>query len=213
MTPIADMIEKMVADGVPMATITLAVRTAEQVAATGKSGGIPVDTAAEKRRAYDRERKAKKRNSGGKSGGIPPETKNASSSLKGEIDKDLESKKRGRGVKLPVEWKPSEGHYAEGAKVRRTREQVDEKAEEMRLWARANGHRAVARKLDWDAAFSGWLNRDWGSSNGSKGPAHVAENRSLVAAARRAADRFSRAPELGDQPSESVLRLVSESGR
>lgn len=44
---------------------------------------------------------------------------------------------------------------------------------------------------------------------GSK--ADVAENRSLVAAARRAAERFSGAPRLGDGPGEPVLRLISES--
>jgi hypothetical protein len=52
--------------------------------------------------------------------------------------------------------------------MHRNRQQIDAKADEMRLWARANGHRAVARKLDWDATFTGWIRRDWGNVNGAK---------------------------------------------
>jgi hypothetical protein len=75
MTPIADMVAEMLARGLPPDVIVLAVRTAEL--ASGKSGGIPVDTTAEKRRAYDRQRKAAKRNSTGHSTGIPPDTESA----------------------------------------------------------------------------------------------------------------------------------------
>lgn len=115
MTPIADMVEQMVADGVPMATILLAVRTAELAVASGKSGGIPVDRTAEKRRAYDRDRKAEKRNSGGKSGGIPPEQKTPSLSkkVKEEVIKQREAPQK-RGTRIPPDWQPSE-HDIEAA--------------------------------------------------------------------------------------------------
>lgn len=173
MTPIADMIEKMSTEGVPLSIILLAVRTTELAMSNGKSGGIPVDTAAEKRRAYDRERKAEKRNSGGNSGGIPPEHSNALSSLETGSEKKLkrkeEAKPRQSGRNLPDEWRPSDDHYADGETMHRTRSQVDAKAEEMRVWARANGHRAIARKLDWDAAFTGWMRRDWSGNGGANG--------------------------------------------
>jgi hypothetical protein len=175
MTPIADMIEKMVAEGVPMHVILLAVKTAEMTAACGKSGGIPVDKTAEKRRAYDRERKAEMRNSGGIPPDIPPDSQSASSLKKVKEEDDRKrsggnSERRRVGRQLPDEWRPSEGHYAEGAAMHHGRDQVDAKADEMRLWARANGHRAVARKADWDATFLGWMRRDWGKPNGKMPP-------------------------------------------
>jgi hypothetical protein len=73
-----------------------------------------------------------------------------------------ESKKeeeRGRGIRIPPDWKPSEGHYERGSKLGYQREQVDGFAETMRLWAEANAHRPVARKLNWDQAFDCWLRR------------------------------------------------------
>jgi hypothetical protein len=171
MTPIADMIAQMADDGVPMQTILLAVRTAELTASgAGKSGGIPVDSAAERRRAYDRERKAAKRNSGGKSGGIPPEHETALSSSPSQNSKNEEGKKEraraNRGQAIPPEWFPKSQHYVEGKKHGFDEFQVNEQAEDMRIWARANEHRAVARKSDWDLTFSGWMRRNKGNGNG-----------------------------------------------
>lgn len=78
-----------------------------------------------------------------------------------EGKKDIKSapKKRG-GHKLPDDWRPTEKHYAEGLKLGHTRQGVDDQAEDMRLWARSNEHRAVARKTSWDMTFSGWLRRN-----------------------------------------------------
>jgi len=47
----------------------------------------------------------------------------------------------------------------------------------------------------------------------SKGPVNVAENRSLVSAAHRAAEHFGGTYGLGDETGEPVLRIVSEGGR
>jgi hypothetical protein len=58
-TPIADMIEKMHSGGIPVEFIVLAVRTAELVC------GQRIDNAAERRRAWDRARKAERKNSTG----------------------------------------------------------------------------------------------------------------------------------------------------
>lgn len=59
MTPIADMVEQMISGGIPPEFIVLAVRTAEQHAGQSHTS---TDFVAERRRAYDRERK---RRSGG----------------------------------------------------------------------------------------------------------------------------------------------------
>jgi hypothetical protein len=67
MTPIAEMVALMLSKGIDHETIVLAIQTAEIAASGGKSGGIPlespVDTTAEKRRAYDRKRKNEARES------------------------------------------------------------------------------------------------------------------------------------------------------
>lgn len=198
MTPLADMIEKMTADGVPMATILLAVRTAEQVAAAGNSGGIPVDAAAEKRRAYDRERKRNKANSTGVSTGIPPEQPIALTSLVSNTPQEViekkekkEGAKRKTGCVLPDEFRPKDFHYAEGRTMGRTERDVDAKVDEMRLWSKSNAHRAVARKSDWDATLTGWMRRDWsnGADNGN-GPHH---------------NRTSQAPRSGATGQDAIL--------
>jgi hypothetical protein len=78
LTSIADMVAEMLARGVPHDLVVLAVRAAEDALRPHESGGSRVDTAAEKRRAWDREYRAKQRESGGKSGGIPPDANRSS---------------------------------------------------------------------------------------------------------------------------------------
>jgi hypothetical protein len=149
----------------------------DAAAPTGKSGGIPVDIAAENRRAYDRERKASKRNSTGLSTGLPPEFPNAlpssSSHDPGKVNqkevKKEEASRRKTGHALPDDWQPKDHHYRFADECRRPHADVDAKAEEVRLWAKANAHRAVARKTDWDAMFTGCLRRDWGKNGASNG--------------------------------------------
>lgn len=118
---------------------------------------IPVDSAAEKRRAYDRERKRKVRNVHRTSTGLPPDVHNQLylSSLSLESKKE----KKERGKSIPPDWHPSEWHYALGAKIGHSRAAVDEIATSMREWAEANKNRAVARKSDWDLTFNGFLRR------------------------------------------------------
>jgi len=85
---------------------------------------------------------------------------------KKEREKERESREKERerenkrcGSRIPPDWKPTDRHYREGSKLGYQREQVDGFAETMRLWAEANAHRPVARKLDWDKTFSGWMRR------------------------------------------------------
>lgn len=132
------------------------------------STGRPVDVAAEKRRAYDRERAKKRRE---KSGGLP---KNALSSLPSSSEtleatkkEQIEECARGKkGERLPPDWQPKPRHFEEAIRLGL---KVDEMLTDMRLWAEANGHRAVARKSNWDSTFSGWMRRESakGNANGS----------------------------------------------
>lgn len=160
MTPIADMVAEMLARGVAADIVVIAVKAAEQaMASTGKSAESPVDEAAEKRRAYDRARKAEKR----KSGGSPvesPRTSEASLSLT-SLSKDSEQKKevkkvRARKHPLPPEFQPDEGHFAAALKLGKPRQYVIDKCEDMRIWAGSSG----ALKVDWGLTLHGFMRRD-----------------------------------------------------
>lgn len=145
MTPIADMIEHMVAGGVAMDLILVAVRAAEL--SRGNSGGIPVDSAAEKRRAYDRARKAKPTNSTGVSTGIPPECKTPLT---------IEKKERGRGERIPPEWKPSPPDLEFALSKGMPRPRIDNEAERFRNYWTAKAGK-TATKLDWSATWRNWV--------------------------------------------------------
>jgi hypothetical protein len=149
MTPIADMVASLLEQGATPEIIVLAVRGAELSARN--SGGIPVDAAAEKRRAWDRERK---RNSGGipvESGGIPQKA------LILKKDNNKKDKKvRAAKHPLPPEFQPTEDHFAYGAERGYSREGVLDKFEDMRIWAGSSG----AVKTDWGLTLLGFLRRD-----------------------------------------------------
>lgn len=71
-----------------------------------------------------------------------------------------ESGKREKASKLPEDWAPKDGHYAEAAAAGLGRSWVDGIATNMRLWATANDKRSITTKSDWDAAFRGaWLRK------------------------------------------------------
>lgn len=161
MTSVGEIVARLIAAGTPPEVAAVAVCESFQMGvATGNSGGIPVDETAEKRRSWDRERKRNKKLSGGipvESGGIP---ENALTSLSIETDiNNKKERKKGRGEKIPPDWRPSDGHYLDGAELEFSRSEIDGFAEDMRLWARANEHRPVARKSNWDLAFSAWMRR------------------------------------------------------
>jgi hypothetical protein len=67
---------------------------------------------------------------------------------------------RSTGACLPDDWSPSEELFGYGAKQGLTREQTASIMEDMRLWARANRNRAIARKADWNATMMGAIRRD-----------------------------------------------------
>lgn len=80
-------------------------------------------------------------------------------SLDSERKKERKSRSQNRGQRLPDDWQPNAGHIAAGLKLGITEAQIQEHAQDMRIWAQTNGHRSVARKSDWDMTFLGWLRR------------------------------------------------------
>lgn len=161
LTPIAAMVAQMLEANVPREAIILAIQTVEQcLLVRGNSADISADVSAERRRNRDRERKRLARVSAefpqnsAESAEIPHA---AISILKEEYSK--KEKKNSRATRLSAEWKPSESHYLEGQRSGHDRARVDSFAIDLRLWADANAHRPVARKLDWDKTFSGWMRR------------------------------------------------------
>jgi hypothetical protein len=178
LSDLGTMVRELIAAGADPAAAAEIVTRAYHLGVREHSTGIPVefppDRMAEKRRAWDRQRK---RNSTGippDSTGIPPETVEpalylSSSSKNSEIKKEKEKKERKRGQKIPPEWKPKAGHFASGKELGFTEAQVHEQADDMRLWAESNEHREVARKSDWDKTFLSWLrrNRPKGVVNGT----------------------------------------------
>ena len=160
MSQIATMVRTLIEAGTP--PDVAAVVVAEAFAAGAMSTGLPVDTAAEKRRAYDRERKQKQREEMRKSGGSPVESADCHSGAY-YLSSSLDQKERKEEKKVstrkhpcPPDWQPSENHFDAAAKLGVSRDAVLAKAEDMRIWAGANG----ALKKDWDLTFHGFLRRD-----------------------------------------------------
>ena len=63
------------------------------------------------------------------------------------------------GHVLPDNWQPSTKDRQYGRSYGLTDQEIDDCAEDMRLWAQANANRQVARKSNWSAAFLGWMRR------------------------------------------------------
>lgn len=174
---IGDLVTRLIDAGCPPEVAAVAI--AEAFAEGAKSGGSPVDKTADRRRAYDRKRKAEERAASAKSGGSPVESGGSpetpltltSSTQKDSIEEEKKVRARkAKSAELPVDWQPTESHFAKAAELGVSREAVLSKAEDMRLWARSTG----ARKVDWDATFHGFIRRDAdklrASSNGKTKP-------------------------------------------
>lgn len=190
-TPIADMVAEMLDSGTPKETIILAVRTTE----LAMQGSRPVDVTAEKRRAWDRDYRQRKKSDPPDSTRIPPEH---ASSFLGEkrsmqevvIKKEIKS----RGTKIPPDWKPNEKHFVEGLSRGMTRAAVEELAETLRLWCASNANTAKTTRADWDSFFMSWVRREKkvgnGFSNGhtvsSAGRANAKETQLIAAMGRGA---------------------------
>src|SRR6266403_3873604 len=138
-TPIADMITEMLKNCIPMEMIIFAVRSMER-ASTRQA----VDETAEKRRAWDREYRKKKRGHPPDQPDIhpkPPEVGDIALTSLSEVKKHSEvvikKEKKERGFKLPPDWKPNQRHYDEGELRGMTHADVDDRAVSMREWCEA----------------------------------------------------------------------------
>lgn len=133
----------------------------------GMSGGIPVDkvdAVAERRRAYDRERKAKVR---WKSGGIPPEVQCGHNSIGKLVEEVSEEKKEvvaaqrkspvdKRGTRLPADWEPDADDWATASALGFSQEQAKRQFDKFRdHWIAKPGR--DGSKLDWKATLRNWL--------------------------------------------------------
>jgi hypothetical protein len=76
-----------------------------------------------------------------------------------------------RQMNLPDDWRPSREDMTYGLALGLKPPQVNDIAEDMRLWAGANANRAVAHKANWSMAFKGWMRRE--VKNGRHGPAKL----------------------------------------
>jgi hypothetical protein len=56
---------------------------------------------------------------------------------------------------IPKDWVPVANHFSQAAKLGFGARDVETMAEDMRIWAGANG----SLKKDWDLTFSGWMRR------------------------------------------------------
>jgi hypothetical protein len=146
------------------------VEIAEQMEAdTARIAGTSafrVDTA-DRRRTWDRERKAAQRAaerearlSGGKSGGNPPDS-SASYIEEPSLSKSVEGKRRkiksrAREVPLPDEWTVTPERRARLKARGASDRMIDDSADAMRSWAHGKG----IERASWDATHDGFVMRD-----------------------------------------------------
>jgi hypothetical protein len=76
------------------------------------------------------------------------------------IVKDKRKTPHSRGAALPPDWQPSESDRDYGRQMGLSDRQIDDAAEDLRLWAGANANRPIGKKADWGLAFKGWLRRN-----------------------------------------------------
>lgn len=146
------MVDALVAAGAPPGLAAQLIARAFQAGVEaaqfrGNSTGIPPDSAAEKRRAYDRLRK---RNSTG----IPPDSTGIP---KRALVEELDIKKVSRkGSRIPPEWAPSETERKFATERGWSGGQIDDAAANFRdYWIAKPG--AGGLKLDWSRTWQKWV--------------------------------------------------------
>ena len=148
-TMVADLIEAGCSPEVAATVVTRAF-----VAGANSTGirGNPVDSAAEKRRAYDRERKRK-------STGIPPESAETPVSYRDTKIKDSKrqnSDRPSRGTRIDPQWSPSSPDRQAASDEGLSAFEIDREALRFRdYWAGRAGAGGV--KLDWAATWRNWV--------------------------------------------------------
>ena len=131
----------------------------------------------------------------------------------GPVCEPAKPRKRKNGEAIAPDWQPSNGDREYGHTILNlTDRQIDDMAEDMRLWAGANANRPVARKSDWSLTFLGWMRREAkkGNSyrpNGNATNGNGQQRRSVQTAA---ADLVSRIRAF-DEPAPSGIRGAASS--
>lgn len=179
-----------------------------------------IATQVEARKAKDRARKSngksKKipRSVQGNSMEIPVEEKCALSSslLTSEIQeekKEERKKEKARAKICPVDFQPTESHFALGVELGMTPVQVRSAATEMIEWSHANSGRAVAKKSDWNLALNSWMRRN--KPNGQGRPrAFQNDELSVSKAADRLGERIEREGIVAFAPRPSLVQRESQ---
>jgi len=147
-TLIADMVEAMLSGGIPVELVVLAVRTAEL--ARGAT-----DPVAERRRAFDRERKRRASKKG-------PPTQSEPASPPSELQERKDAavgraRASNRGTRIPGDWFPDEKAllFAEGKLGSLRAHEEIEKFKD--YWQARAGSQAL--KLDWMATWRTWIRK------------------------------------------------------
>lgn len=120
-----------------------------------------------------------------------------------------------RGHVCPDDLHPSEVHFAAGARKSVSRPRVEACCEAMKSWSKSNSHRAVARKVDWNAALFGWIDRESEKAGKANGHANGNGKRTIMEACDALIDRvraFDEPPPSGifDVKGEASPRLLSK---
>lgn len=232
-TPIADMISEMHAKGIPVEFIVRAVATLEEaMAARAVSTGNPVDTSMmEKRRAWDRERKRRKKygvNSTGippVSTGIPAETcsiirEKKEEAIREEVKEKKESKKVARGTRIPPDFQIDDIDRAFAASLGIPPDVVeDETPQFVDYWSGVPGRHGL--KLDWKSTWRNrmrdlkkYLAKSTGRSNGHRASnSRTTGHDAILAAATRAAGEIPRDDELARSAAEAEFPFGEGSDR
>lgn len=119
-----------------------------------------------------------------------------------------------QGKALPEGWVPSVADTEYGYdKLGLTPENIENLAEDMRIWAGANANRQIARKANWSLAFKGWMRREAaklkGKYNGFGGPRPLQDDSLSVG---RAAARLAEASERGEFSFGPLPNLLPPAG-
>lgn len=138
--------------------------------------GIPVDSATEKRRAYDRERKRKSAEIRRNSTGVP----DVSLSIEKKEERKKEKRESAKASQLPSGWRPSPETWAEAVMLLGSEERAELELKKFTNHASEKGRLAK----NWNSAWANWAIKavEYGGRNG-----HVTNGHRTTAAAGPAA--------------------------
>jgi hypothetical protein len=154
MTPIADMVRRMLEKGVDHEAILIAIEGAEQAALAQTSTRHPPDSATEKRRAWDREYRRNKRVIPPDSTRHPPDPPDTT--LSKSILREEKEEREGTPHRCPPDFSPSleDRGFAKAEGFAET--EIDREVSKFRdYWISVPGSRGV--KLDWSPMWRKWI--------------------------------------------------------